>query len=145
MVQLFSHRPATGTAYRADGQRIATAGEDGTVTLWDASLKRVELRFQAHERYKYCDVFSPDRTSLATLGDGMAKPWDVTKLDSLANVDVPAKHVPSEVSASQIGNTGLHLIVKQTVWLTSGGSNQLQGVSIGFRISRLLNRSVRSR
>ncbi len=100
MVQLFSHRPATGTAYRADGQRIATAGEDGTVTLWDASLKRVELRFQAHERYKYCDVFSPDRTSLATLGDGMAKPWDVTKLDSLANVDVPAKHVPSEVSAS---------------------------------------------
>jgi WD40 repeat protein len=85
-------------AYRADGLRIATAGDDGAVALWDASSNRITLKFQAHEKSAYCAVFSRDGNSLATVGDdGVAKVWDVPKLEALAASITVAPADPSSL------------------------------------------------
>jgi WD40 repeat protein len=72
-------------AYRADGRQIATAGDDGTLALWDAAARRPLIRIQADRASVFCAGFSPDGTSLASVGsEHILRVWDANSLEKLA-------------------------------------------------------------
>jgi WD40 repeat protein len=64
--------------FSADGTRLATAAEDGTVAVWDhhAGLRET---FHGHSADARAAVFSPDARTLFTAGsDGSVISWDVS-------------------------------------------------------------------
>jgi len=66
-------------AYSPDGDSVLTAGDDGTVRLWDARNAR-QLRVFPHSGRVYLVAVSPDGRSLATaalLPDSMVRVWDL--------------------------------------------------------------------
>jgi WD40 repeat protein len=68
-------------AYRPDGSRIATAGYDQTVKLWDAATGREVFTIRGHKGAVLCVAFSPDGRRIATGSiDKTAKIWDATPL-----------------------------------------------------------------
>jgi len=71
--------------YRSDGRRLATAGDDGTLALWDAETRRPVIRIQADRASLYCAAFSPDGKSLATVGsEHVLRVWHADALEKLA-------------------------------------------------------------
>jgi RNA polymerase sigma factor (sigma-70 family) len=64
-------------ALGAKGKRVATAGADGTVILWDSSGKE-ERRFSAGGAVRAL-AFSPDGERLVTAGDNGAIIWDLMR------------------------------------------------------------------
>lgn len=64
-------------SFSADGKRLATAAEDGTVAVWDHSAGLLET-FHGHSAGARAAVFSPDARTLFTAGsDGSVIAWDV--------------------------------------------------------------------
>jgi eukaryotic-like serine/threonine-protein kinase len=67
--------------FSRDSQRIATAREDRTLTIWDRATGKDLLTFRGHTDYVRSMEFSPDDTSLASgCADGTIKIWDVRPL-----------------------------------------------------------------
>ena len=65
--------------YTPDGGSVLTAGDDGTVRLWDARNAR-QLRVFPHKGRVYLLALSPDGRSLATaalLPDSVVRVWDL--------------------------------------------------------------------
>ena len=60
-----------------DGSRVATAGEDSQVRLFDPEWSEPLLQLQGHEDYVYSVTFSPDGSRIASgSGDGTVRLWD---------------------------------------------------------------------
>ncbi len=65
------------TAYSPDGKHLATASNDGTAKVWDATTGHLLLTLAGHAGPVSDVVFSPDGKRLATSSDdGTAKVWD---------------------------------------------------------------------
>ncbi|HMC65516.1 MAG TPA: WD40 repeat domain-containing protein, partial [Gemmataceae bacterium] len=64
-------------AFSADGSRLATAGHDGTVKIWDTATGR-ELRSFAHAEAARGLAFRPDGKAIASAGGKDIKIWDLT-------------------------------------------------------------------
>src|SRR5262249_14972574 len=63
--------------FSPDGSRIATAGEDGQTTLWDASTGAMILQWRGHATKILSISFRPDgRRLLTTSADGTVRQWD---------------------------------------------------------------------
>jgi WD40 repeat protein/serine/threonine protein kinase len=63
--------------FSPDGARLASAGEDGTVRLWDVASGRALHTLAGHRGGVSNVVFSPDGTRLASAGsDGAVRLWD---------------------------------------------------------------------
>ena len=73
---------ATGAAYSPDGSFIATADENGLVSVWKAGELTLHREFQAHDETIWDLNFSPDSKQLITASaDGTARIFDLkTKL-----------------------------------------------------------------
>ena len=73
-------------AYGSDGSRIATAGVDGVVRLWDPDTGEQELELRGHGTNVQAVVLSPDGTRLASVGsDGLVRVWALG-LDDLISI-----------------------------------------------------------
>jgi WD40 repeat protein len=65
-------------AYSPDGRKIATASNDTTAKIWDATTGRELLTLTGHSTELRPIAFSPDGKFLATgSGDNTAKVWGV--------------------------------------------------------------------
>jgi WD domain, G-beta repeat len=62
--------------FSADGTRIASGGDDGTVRLWTLDGKPAAEPFEGHKGGVYSVAFSPDGTRIASGGfDGTVRLW----------------------------------------------------------------------
>jgi WD40 repeat protein/serine/threonine protein kinase len=70
--------PVRSIAYSPDSRTLASGGDDGTVTLWDAAAGRVVRIVRGHARGPIDAVaFSPDGHQIASAsGDGTLRLWD---------------------------------------------------------------------
>jgi WD40 repeat protein/predicted Ser/Thr protein kinase len=68
-------------AFHPDGTRLATAGRDGSVSLWDLAWGEEVVRLPGHKSFVWSLAFSPDGTTLASgSGDGTVRLRDTTPL-----------------------------------------------------------------
>ncbi len=66
-------------AFSPDGQRLASASDDGTVKVWDATTGQETLTLRGHTNEVNAVAFSPDGQRLASASnDGTVKVWDAT-------------------------------------------------------------------
>jgi eukaryotic-like serine/threonine-protein kinase len=66
-------------AFSPDGERIASAGGDGAVKVWNSKTREVVQTLPAHTDSVYSVVFHRDGKHLATVGaDRKVKVWDLT-------------------------------------------------------------------
>ena len=80
-----------GVAISPDGRTLASAADDGTISLWDvAARRRLGPPLSGHDRPVMDVAFSPDGTLLASGGDdATVRLWDVT-LPPAARPPAPA-------------------------------------------------------
>jgi WD40 repeat protein len=64
-------------AFSPDGQRLASACDDGTVKVWDAATGQESLTLTGHTDRVWSVAFSPDGQRLASASDDRTvKVWD---------------------------------------------------------------------
>jgi WD40 repeat protein len=68
-------------AFSPDGTVLASAGQDGTVRLWEVATGKELAVLKAHGDWVLCVAFSADGKTLASGGaDNTARVWDVRKV-----------------------------------------------------------------
>jgi len=117
--RLLGQRGVVGAAWSSDGRLLATAGNDGTARLWDATTGEQLLVLAGHAGGVASVAFDPDGTRLLTGGgDGTARVWNITPA---ATAEVFGAFEPSQGLASVSFNPdGTRLLTSdwdRRVWL----------------------------
>ncbi|AWM39540.1 Serine/threonine-protein kinase PknB [Gemmata obscuriglobus] len=89
--------PLRAVAYAPDGALVATAGDAGSVRVWDPRHGHTWVTFSGHEGAVHGLAFSPDGTTLASAGaDGTVRLW-LLPLDVIATAKRVAGVFPNWV------------------------------------------------
>jgi hypothetical protein len=89
--------------YSLDGRRIASAGWDKTIKIWDAETGKETLTLRGHALDVHKVAFSPDGQLLVSAGQDDVKVWDATPVGAIAGPklsEFPDTRVLSRVSPS---------------------------------------------
>ena len=66
-------------AFDTSGKRLAAAGRDGAVGVWDVTTGELLREFDGHDNLVIGVAFTPDGAKLVTTSaDGTALIWDLT-------------------------------------------------------------------
>ena len=77
-----------GILFSPGGDRIATAGEDGTARVWDAATGQQILVLEGHASDVKSAGFSPDGGQIVTAGaDATARVWDAASGEQILILD----------------------------------------------------------
>jgi WD40 repeat protein len=71
-------RGVNSVAFSPDGRRLATAGDDQTVRVWNAATGQQQLVLLGHTDRVQAVRFSPDGRRLVSGGDQTIRLWDIT-------------------------------------------------------------------
>jgi WD40 repeat protein len=83
--------------FSPDGNRIVTAGDDGTVRIWDAVTGRELKVLTGHQGVADSAAFSPDgRRIVSASADGTARVWDVASGQQLTVYSVAGLTGPQD-------------------------------------------------
>jgi WD40 repeat protein len=70
---------ANGVAFSPDGERLASAGGDGTIKIWNSRTGGLVQSFRAHTDWVVSVAFHPDGKHMASRSaDRTVKVWDLT-------------------------------------------------------------------
>ena len=121
-------------AFHPDGTRLATAGRDRAVWLWDLARGEEVARLQGHTKLVWSLAFSPDGATLASGSeDGTVRLWDTAPLKmryqarrAIEAVQPEAArlverllvelHEPAEVVARLRADTNLRDPLRRAAW-----------------------------
>jgi WD40 repeat protein/serine/threonine protein kinase len=121
-----------GVAFHPNGRSLASAGDDGTLRLWDLATGRPTATLRGHKGKAQSVAFSPDGRSLASAGDdATVRLWDLAARRDrvLGRHKQPARRVafaPGGLLASA-GEDGVVLL-----WDVAGG-NPPASLSVGHK------------
>jgi WD40 repeat protein len=88
--------PITSLVWSPSGGRIASAGHDGWVRIWDPANGQMEHRFQGHERRIHRIAWSPDESLLAVAPqDRPVLVWKTQAGELAAKLEGHEKYVQS--------------------------------------------------
>jgi WD40 repeat protein len=63
--------------YASGGNRIVSAGDDGTVRIWDSQSGQELLRLVGHAGWVRCSAYAPEGDRIVSAGDdGTLRIWD---------------------------------------------------------------------
>jgi WD40 repeat protein len=105
----------TSVAFSPDGERLASAGADGTVKIWNRKTGKVRTLKQAHAGFVSSIAFHPDGKHLASTGkDKLVKVWDLDLMNDLPVFDGPCEAIHTRGTAYAVAFSPLepnHLAV----------------------------------
>jgi WD40 repeat protein len=108
-----------GLAFTPDGKKLATAGADKFVKVWEFPSGKFLKSFEGHTQHVLDVGWAPDGNRLASAGaDNVVKIWDVEKGEKLRDVTMHQKQV-----------TRLTYMGKTNQFLTCGGDGQVRLVN----------------
>jgi WD40 repeat protein len=88
----------TGLAVAFGGDRIATAGADKTIKVWDAKNGNLLQTIEGHASPVADVAWSPDGKLLASSGDNLFRLWDSDTGKKRAAIPVPPQRFPGPIA-----------------------------------------------
>ncbi len=131
-------RSVLSVAFSPDGKRLASASQDETIKLWDATSGQLIRTLLGHSRAVSCVVFSPEGNRLASAGaDATVRIWDTNSGQEIQRFEGHTFDVNCVVfspNGKRLASAGASVDKTVKVWDTISGQETLtlKGHNLGF-------------